>query len=214
MNIIGICIGLLLFNLELILGNELKFINIVLQKTKPLTDAPEIKVLWDTILSTGIEYETERRRILVQFGDMFENFNHKILKDKLESYLNEIQQLSGTQINYSMIRNLQESLQIVNDMHYKSNTLKPQLLTILVYMHHMIQQILNTNQLDKIAENLFSLAKEKIINCLDALKRGTKWRDLYKLHLQLITEKLDSIDINRNIIRSDGNTDNYNAAYK
>ena len=56
-NIIGICIGLLMFNMELILGNELKFIDTILQKTKTLRKTPEIEDLWMKINAHFIPYK-------------------------------------------------------------------------------------------------------------------------------------------------------------
>ena len=197
--IIGICIGLLV-NLNLIFGNELLFIDTVLQKTEILAVSPKIKVLWDKITINVIQYKEERQKISSEFGDIFENLNHKIVKDKLESYLKTIENPPKPQRNDSNKKNLDEALEMVNDMIDKSEKLKQ----IFLDINGMLDEILNLNQLDRIGKALFTLINTKIIHSKTALDKGTNLADLYKSHLQFITEQMNRMDINRYVVRSDG----------
>ena len=204
-HIIGICIGLLLFNLNLIFGNELSFIDAVLKKTKPLTISPEIKALWDKITTNFIQYEEERQKISSEFGGIFENLNHKILKDKLESYLKKFENKSESERNDCNKKNLDEALEMVNDMIDKSRKLKLMLFPILLDIYYMFEDILGTKQLDRIGVALFTLVKKKIIHSNAALDRMTTWNDFYKTNLQFVTEQMIRMGTNRYIMRSDGN---------
>ena len=212
-SIMGICIGLLFFNIELILGNELTFIDTILKKTKTLRKTPEIKGLWKKINKDFIPYKEKRERITQKSG-FFENVDHTVAKRWAEAKLAGMENWSEAQLNQPSTKQALKEFQMTNEAYIISEELKEMLLVILQDIESMLTQILSSDHdLGRPQVRLFELAISKVTESIQQFDQWTKWCDFYSSHFKFITAHLARTDINKFVIPSDDSDNDDDTEY-